>query len=431
MSNTASNTDRGAYATLNADATGEAGQPQSGARVEVDAIVAAVAPVILEHEERIERDHTVPPDLADALYRSGALRTLLPREYGGLECHPVDYLDVVYRLSQLNGSVGWLAAVQPGASVLLPPEVMRKVASDQRWITAGSAGRVGMARVVDGGVRVNGRWPFASGTPHATFIHVLAMLVDDDGQPVLGVDTRAPQVVNVVLPRDQVIYHDTWDGLGLRGTGSGDLEIADVFVPDDFVQRGAWIDAAYGDRPLYRAPFAMHGHGPQALGVARAAIDAFVELSQRPPKPGSKRQSSMGREQVHQIGVAKADAIVRSARLLVWDSFERVWENVQSQAVPDYELRVQLLQAGIHGVRAARDAMQIVFELSGTDGVFQGRKMATCFRDLSTAAQHALYTEGNFRAIGQYYLTRDLPDGPQVDDPPPHFGPPPTRNGQG
>lgn len=204
MSDTASNAERGANATLSADAADEAGRLQSGARVDVDAIVAAVAPVILEHEERIEHDHTVPPELADVLYRSGALRTLLPREYGGLECHPLDYLDVVYRLSQLNGSVGWLAAVQPGASVLLAPEVMRTVVPAQRWITAGSAGRVGMARVVDGGVRVNGRWPFASGSPHATYVHVLAMLVDDDHQPVLGADTKAPQVVNVVLPKDRV-----------------------------------------------------------------------------------------------------------------------------------------------------------------------------------------------------------------------------------
>jgi alkylation response protein AidB-like acyl-CoA dehydrogenase len=276
---------------------------------------------------------------------------------------------------------------------------------------------------------VNGRWPFASGSPHATYLHVLAMIVDENEQPVVSEETQQPQVVNAVMPREDVTYHDTWDGLGLRGTSSGDLEVADVFVPDQFVQRGPWIDPAYGDRPLYRFPFAMHGHAPHALGVARGAIDAFLELTQRPPKPGSKRQSTLGREQVHQIGVAKADAMVRAGRLFARDAIERTWENVQTRDEADFELRVQLFQSGVHAVRSARDAMQIVFDLSGTDGVFRGRKMETCFRDLSTAAQHVMYVETNYRAIGQYYLTRDRPDGPQIDDPPPHFGPLPAAEG--
>jgi alkylation response protein AidB-like acyl-CoA dehydrogenase len=402
---------------------------ESGARIDVAKIVDELTPMILEYEERIEAERDLPPDLVEAMYQTGALRPLLPREYGGLECHPLDYLELVYQLARLNGSVGWLAMVQNGAAVLLHPDVMKEVVPPKRWVTAGSAGRVCKAYLAEAGLRVTGRWPFASGTPHSTFIQALVQVVDENDKPILGEETGKPQVANVVFPREDVTYHDTWNGLGLRGTSSGDIEVTDVFVPDGYVQYGPWIDEAYTDRPLYRFQFGMQGHAAHALGVARGSIDAFIELTHRNPNVGSPRQRMLGREQLHKIGLAKADAMVRAARLFAWDATQKTWDQLQTQKEADYELRVQTFESGIYGVRTAREALQMMFDHAGTDSVFRGKKLERCYRDLSTAAQHAIYAETYYQAIGEYYMTRDRPDGIEVDEDKAFFGPPPADDG--
>jgi alkylation response protein AidB-like acyl-CoA dehydrogenase len=307
----------------------------------------------------------------------------------------------------------------------LPPEEMREIMARGRWITAGVAGRIaGKVERVQGGYRVSGRWPFASGAPFATYHSGSSRLYDDGGQPELNPETGQPLTVQVVWPATESRIHDTWDGLGLRGTGSVDIEIEDLFVPESHVSvRGS--RRPYGGA-LYKASFQLMGHCAHALGIARCAIDAFVALVQAAaagaPR-GSYRQQRLGLQQAHQIAVAKAESLVQAARLFSWDATEQAWQSVQGDGSLDRRGGVLMMQAIIYAVRASKEAVELVFEQAGTSAVFRGRSLERCFRDIATAAQHTLTVETSYESIGQYYLSQGGPESAGVS---PSFAAPPN-----
>ena len=151
-----------------------------------------------------------------------------------------------------------------------------------------SLGRMGGKAVkVEGGYRISGRWPFASGSPFATWLGGMSIVSDSGGSPVLDASGQ-PQRLLAIWPADQARLIDTWDGLGLRGTGSGDFEVADLFVPDDQVNPGFYGAPAY-DRALFRIKEMPEvGHGAHALGIASAALESFVDAVNARPLPGRR-----------------------------------------------------------------------------------------------------------------------------------------------
>ena len=380
-------------------------------------VARSLEPLIRRHEDDLERARRLPDELVDALYDAGVFLAFTPREVGGLEVDLLEWLEMIWELSRINGSVGWTAFINSGITPL-PADTMRRIMAGERWISAGSLGRVaGRARRVDGGYRVSGRWPFTSGAPYATYLFATSILYGDDGEPVIDPATRLPTFVGAVFPARQVTIHDTWDGLGLRGTASVDFEVDDLFVPDELVAG----DLLAGPYPgaLFQGPFfVLMGHCAHALGVARCAIDAFVELVVRTrarPAHGSSRQSRLGQQQAHQVAVARAESLVQSARLFAWDAAARGWEQALAGEQVAYHLRVLMAQALVHSVQTAREAVGLVFECAGSSGVHRGQALERCYRDIATAAQHTLVLQTSYETIGQYYLTRGEPGGPRID----------------
>jgi indole-3-acetate monooxygenase len=379
-------------------------------------VARTLEPLIRRSESALERGERMPGELVDALYETGVFRAFVPRELGGLEVDLLEWLELVEELSRINGSVGWNAFINSGIA-LLPAATMRRILAAERWISAGSLARpAGRAVRVEGGYRVTGRWPFTSGAPFATYLFGVSMVHDAGGRPVVD-EGGAPVGVTCVFPAGAATIHDTWDGLGLRGTSSVDIEVRDVFVPDEFVPE----DPLAGPYPgrLYRGPyFLLMGHCAHALGVARCAIDAFTDLVHRAwdrPARGSRRQPRLGMQQAHQVAVARAESLVRSARLFAWDAAARGWAAAEGSAVLDFELRVLMAQAMIHSARSAREAVELVFDCAGASAVHRGGALERCFRDIATAGQHTLMLETSYESIGQYYLTRGLPGGPRID----------------
>lgn len=379
-------------------------------------IARSLEPLIRGHAEEVETERRLPDELVDALYDTGVFRAFTPRELGGLEVDLLEWMELIEELSRINGSVGWNAFINAGQTSL-GPETMRKILARERWIVAGNVGRAaGAAYRVEGGYRISGRWPFTSGAPFATHVSLLSHLYDDEDALVLDPSTGAPTPVLAVVPRSRVTIHDTWDGLGLRGTGSVDVELSDLFVADEFITQQL-LGGPY-EGPLFRGLFfILMGHAAHALGIARCAIDAFVELvhtAQARPVRGSRRQARLGQQQAHQIAVARAESLVRSARLFAWDAAGQAWSRALAGQPVEQPQRVLMAQSLIHSARSAREAVDLVFEQAGTSGVYRGRTLERCYRDIATAAQHTLVVETSYDTIGQYYLTKDLEGGAQV-----------------
>ena len=379
-------------------------------------IAHSLEPLIREHAEALEEGR-FPPPLVDALHEAGVFRAMLPHELAGLEAEPVEWLRLIEELSRINASVGWNAFIQSGIGLtFLDPERFERFRErgGGRLILAMNLGRMaGKAVRVEGGYRVSGRWPFASGSPFATWLGGMSMVCDEDGSPVLRAN-GLPQPLLAIWPADQARIIDTWDGLGLRGTGSGDFEISGLFVPDEQVNTELFGAPNY-DRALFRIKEMPEiGHGAHALGVASAALESFVAAVNSKPLPGSSRQLAMGHMQAHQIAFARADVLVRAARTLLHETVRAAYEDATVHAELDLELRVRLREANIFTVRAAREAVGLVFEMAGSSAVYRGRPIEQAFRDINTAANHTNYVEYAYTAIGSYFLTRDRQGGPEI-----------------
>jgi alkylation response protein AidB-like acyl-CoA dehydrogenase len=379
-------------------------------------IAHSLEPLIREHAEELEDRH-VPPRLVAALYDTGVFRAMLPREVGGLEAEPVEWLRMIEELARVDASVGWLAFIQSGVGLtFLDPERFERfrVRGGGRLILAMSLGRLGGKAVrVDGGYRVTGRWPFASGSPFATWLGGMSVVSDSGGSPVLDAGGQ-PQRLLSIWPSDQARLIDTWDGLGLRGTGSGDFEVSGLFVPDDQVNPGFYGAPAY-DRALFRMKeMPEAGHGAHALGIASAALESFVDAVNAKPAPGSTRQLAMGHMQAHQIAFARADALVRAARALLHETVRAAYADAEANPELSLELRVRLREANIFTVRSAKEAVGLIFEMAGSGAVYRGRPVEKAFRDINTAANHTNYVDTAYTAIGSYFLTRDRAGGPDI-----------------
>jgi alkylation response protein AidB-like acyl-CoA dehydrogenase len=379
-------------------------------------IARSLEPLIREHAHALEEGR-IPPPLVEALYDAGVFKAMLPHEVGGLEAEPVEWLQMIEELARVNASVGWLAFIQSGVGLtFLDPERFERfrVRGGGRLTLAMNLGRMaGKAVRVEGGYRISGRWPFASGSPFATWLGGMSVVADSGGTPVLDANGQ-PQRLLAIWPADQARLLDTWDGLGLRGTGSGDFEIFDLFVPDEQVNPGFYSAPAY-DRALFRIKeMPEAGHGAHALGIASAALESFVDAVKMKPLPGSTRHMAMGHMQAHQIAFARADVAIRAARALLHETVRAAYEDAKAHPELALELRVRLREANIFTVRAAKEAVGLIFEMAGSSAVYRGRAIEQAFRDINTAANHTNYMETAYTAIGSYFLTRDRAGGPEI-----------------
>lgn len=379
-------------------------------------VARRLEPQIQEHAQALDEGR-IPAALVDALYDAGVFKAMLPREVGGLEAEPVEWLTMIEELSRINASAGWLAFIQSGVGLtFLDPERYERFRErgGGRLILAMNLGRIGgKAVTVEGGYRVSGRWPFASGSPFATWLGGMSYVCGPDGSPVAGAGGQ-PQLMLAIWPADQARLIDTWDGLGLRGTGSSDFEVSDIFVPEEQVNTGFYSATIY-DRALFRLKeMPEMGHGAHALGIASAALESFTAAVNSKPLPGSTRHMAMGHMQAHQIAFARADALVRAARALLHGTVRTAYADAEVHPELDLELRVRLREANVFAVRAAKEAVGLVFEMAGSSAVYRGRRIEQAFRDINTAANHANYVETAYTAIGAYFLTRDREGGPEI-----------------
>jgi len=390
------------------------GGPSADDHPDLLAIAKSFETRIRAAEDYLETEHRIPLELANELYDSGLWRTHMPRELGGLESDPVEWLDAVEEVSRINGSVGWLTFLHTGGT-FMTPDTMAPILAKERWITAGNVGRAaGKAKRVPGGYRISGRWPFASGAPEANWLNGSSILYDENDEIVLSPVDGNPWIVGAMFHRSDVALIDTWDVLGLRGTGSCDFEVRDVFVPRAHVNERGMHFLQY-DRPLFRTWFNVMGHAAHALGLAKAAIEEYVKAANAKAAHGSRRQGRSGKDQANQLALGRADAMVRSARLFAWDATREAYEDAQTSSPVAFELRVRTLEANVWAVQQAREAVELLFHQAGTPALFKGTALERIYRDILTAAQHTLVHSNSIDSVGEYLLTKDLPDGPQFD----------------
>jgi alkylation response protein AidB-like acyl-CoA dehydrogenase len=266
-------------------------------------------------------------------------------------------------------------------------------------ITSGS----GTASPVPRGFRVSGRWPFASGCHQADWLVCVAHILEADGRPRRAPD-GTPRPYTFVLPAGACDILDTWHTVGLRGTGSHDFQVQDLFVPEGrhFPARGG---TSYQSGPLYNTPF-YHVWAPNiagvALGIARAAIESFVELAAT--KQPSRSTVVLAERETVQEKVGQAEALLRSGRALLFETIRQTWDLLaRGCPVPEEVTALNRLAAST-AVNHAIAAVDLVFTLAGSTSIYERSRLERCFRDVHVVRQHAVVGPNGVTQAGRYFL---------------------------
>jgi len=343
----------------------------------------ALRELIRRHRDYTDEARQLAQPVLEALARRGVFRALVPASAGGEEWAWPTWRQVVEELSTVDGAIGWNAGVGSAANAIVSGWVAAEVGrtvfgQDPIGLVAGAGAPVGTARPGDGGYRVTGRWQFGSGSPHACWF--LA------GYAVEG---KAPRLGPMMLvPAKDVETIDTWAVGGMRGTGSQDFAVLELFVPTAYTLNAADNEPLHPG-PLYRLPLILtlcSSLDPLALGMARGAIDGFVELMAA--KVNRFTGTALRERLMVQERVAKAKAAVRAARAFLYGMVHEVWGAVE-QGSPLTEQQLALFRlANMHAVAAGAQAVDLVYHAAGTSAIFTSNPLERFFRDIHVATQH-------------------------------------------
>ena len=368
--------------------------------------VRQLGPLVEQYRDEGERERRLPQPLFAAMRDAGLFSLWVPSNLGGAEVDVETSMRVVEELSRLDGAVGWNVMIAGNTSILwanLAPEVTADMLAEHPGhVIAGTvtSGR-GTACPVPGGFRVTGRWPFASGCHQADWLVCVCHIVED-GQPRAAPD-GTPQPYTFVLPAADCEILDTWHTVGMRGTGSHDFQVRDLFVPEGryFIARGG---RSYQPGPLYNTTF-YHLWAPNiaavALGIARAAIDVFLDLATT-KKPSRSTVVLAQRESV-QEKVGQAEALLRTGRAFLYETIRETWPLlVSGQPIPERLTALNRLAAST-AVDYCNSAVDLVFTMSGTTSVYAGR-LERCFRDVHVVQQHGVVNPNGVIMAGRQFL---------------------------
>ena len=366
--------------------------------------VRAAAERIAPLADEIERGRRLPPAAVGALVEAGVFKLAVPRALGGGEADLPTLLATFELLARADGSAGWTAMIGAASglmSIFLDEDTARHVYGPADAVSCGVFAPLGRAtRVAGGGLRVSGRWPFASGCEHSQW-RMGGVLVFDGEQPEMLPGTSIPHVRCVLFSAVESEIIDTWDVTGLRGSGSHDIAVRDVTVPAERCFSFLMDKPRAPEAPLYRLPFfgvLASGVAAVALGIARAAIDQLIALAGKKLVPGSRR--TIAQRELVQLDVARADARVRAARAFL---FAAVAEAGQRPA-SDVQARAQLRLAACHAASEAAAAVDAMYNAGGGAVVYATQPLQRHFRDVHVATQHAMVSPQVLTTVGRVLL---------------------------
>ena len=354
-----------------------------------------------------EQRRRLPGDLVAAMIDAGVYRLLVPEAVGGLEAHPGVLAEVVEALARGDGAAGWCAAIGATSGLVggyLPEDAAREVYSDPRVVSGGVFAPKGRAEPQgDYGFRVDGRWPFASGCQDCTWL-MGGSVVDEDGE-LLRLPNGMPDVRLMLAPADQVVIHDTWDVMGLRGTGSHDIEFAGLYVAAEH-SASLFSDPPIAPGPLYAFPLfglLAVAIGAVGLGIARGALDDLTGLAGAKTPTGSSR--TLAERPATQAEVARAEARLRSARALLLETVEEAWASAVDSGEVPVGRRAALRMASTHAATTGAEVTTAAYSLGGGSAVYEsGGALARRFRDANVATHHMLVAPATWELTGRVLL---------------------------
>jgi alkylation response protein AidB-like acyl-CoA dehydrogenase len=376
------------------------------------AAARALAPQIRAAANAIEQGRRLTPAIVKAMKEAGIFRMAHPHAWGGPELSLPDQVRVIEELARADGSVAWCAMINIDGGYLgafIDQDVAREMYRDLDAPTGASLIFTGRAVKVDGGYRVSGRWPFVSGCQHCEWFAFTCTLVDSGGNPVLDDRGRQQQLMCFLAANAGEIL-DTWHTTGLRGSGSNDFAAADVFVPaervSDFPPRQIRRPG-----PLYSFPTLFGYKLPGiTLGVARAAIDAFIEAARSKFVTSGMltgRKTLLCDEPHVQSAIGHAEALLGGARSYIYAQLDDIWNTLVAGDRLTIQQRARYRLAVAQGHQSCLDAVELIYKAYGGAAVYASGPLDRALRDLHTINQHTMNSPKIYETAGRVLMGLD------------------------
>jgi alkylation response protein AidB-like acyl-CoA dehydrogenase len=332
----------------------------------------------------------------------------VPQAFGGGEVVAATMVEAIEEIAKADGSAAWcvmIGATSGLVSAYLPEAVARDIYAAPHHVTGGVFAPHGRATVVAGGYRVSGRWPFASGCEHCNWL-MGGCVILDDGRPRL-LPNGQPDARMTLFPAADVEIIDTWTVAGLRGTGSHDIAVSELFVPEGR-SVSLLTDRPCQPGPLYAFPvfgLLALGIAGVALGVARRAIDELVQLAAAKTPTGSRKR--LGERAMIQLHVAEAEALLRSARAFLFDAIGDAWRAARGAGTISVAQRSLLRLAATHAATSAAKVVDLMYNAGGGTSVYATSPLQRQFRDIHVVTQHMMVAPPTYELTGRLFLGID------------------------
>jgi alkylation response protein AidB-like acyl-CoA dehydrogenase len=368
-----------------------------------------LAPILAVASDEIEELRELPERIVEVLIEGGFFRMLLPRSLGGAELDPLTYIQVLEEIAKADPSTAWCLGQNSGCSMSAPyldPAVAREIFGPPRGILAWGPDLPGAGRgvAVEGGIRVTGRWGFATGSRHATWLGAHVPIFEPDGTPRMNPNGR-PFVRTVLFPKLSAEIIDNWHVIGLRGTGSDSYAVNDLFVPQKYTcsrdneaeRRESGLLYRFTSGMIYAASFSN-----VSLGIARGALEAFIELARDKIPRGARK--TLRENNVIQSEVAQSEAKLRSARAFIHTTLREMWEEAEEKGDFGPDKHWQLRLASTWAIHQARDVVATIYHAAGATAIFTENPFERRLRDIHAGTQQGQGRPIHFETVGQILL---------------------------
>jgi len=373
----------------------------------------SLGPAIDAAVDEIDSTRDLPASLFAALREKNLFRLVQPEDYGGAELDPPSLVQIIEEIASHDASVAWCVGqtnICALTAAYLPPEVVKDIFGPDTGILAWGPGP-GTAAAVPGGYRVNGSFDFASGSRLASWLGAHVPVIEADGSKRMGQDGK-PLSMTMFFRKNTVEVRDTWQTMGLRGTGSDSYTVKDLFVPEAYTMARDGSAPLRVKGPLYVfTPSTLYASSFAgiALGIARSVMTSFVkEAAGSVPRGGSRARSE---NHVMQAHVGFNEAKLRAARTFLLTSVSDIWEEARVRGTLTQEDLIAIRMASTFAIQSAKQVVATLYEAAGAMAIFNARPFERRFRDVHTVTQQIQGHPEHFETVGQVLLGRK-PDRP-------------------
>jgi len=373
----------------------------------------ALKPLIARDADEIERTRRLTPAVTSALVENGLYRALLPQSFGGAEAPLEIFMQMQEEIAKADASTAWClgqCSVCAMTAAYLEADAGNEIFNTPPGILAWGA-IAHEVKAVDGGYIANARWDFASGMRQATWLGAHVRIVGADGTPRRKAD-GSPEIRTILFPATSATMHDVWDVIGLKGTGTDSYSVENLFIPEKFAALRDDPNAVREKGPLYKlttnAVFGM-GFGATSLGVARATLDAAIELARTKEPQGL---AAMRENNAVQGMIGRSEATLRAARAYLYATAAEVWRDLERGDHLTEAHRIALRIATTWTIHQSAAVVDTAYHMAGATAVFAANPFERRFRDMHAIAQQIQARDTHYEDAGRAILAADLSKPP-------------------